>query len=62
MKILLLAKFTSLVRARDYTELSCSHVPVKDCHSDVTPVNNSDSDVFTLDTIAFIMERRRCKG
>ena len=31
---------------------------MKDCHSDVSPVNNSDSDseVITLDTIAALME------
>ena len=49
------AKFTNLVRART-TELPCSYVLVKDCHSDLTPINNSDSAVFMSDTIAFIME------
>ena len=39
------------------TELPFSHVLVKDCHSDVTPANNSNSDVFTLDTIALIMKQ-----
>ena len=36
-ELLSVAKFTSLVRARDeLTDL------VNDCHSDVSPVNNSD--------------------
>ena len=37
------AKFTSLVRAR---KLSLVLVLVNDCHSDVSTVNNSDSDAF----------------
>ena len=37
------AKFTSLVRAGD---ISMVRVLVNDCHSDVTPLNNSESFRF----------------
>ena len=45
-----MAKFTSLVRAGDnspgesWGQFSLVRVLVNDCHSDVSPVNNSDSD------------------
>ena len=39
------AKFTSLA-GESWGLISLVRVPVNDCHSDVSPVNNSDSGAF----------------